>query len=461
MSRALANSGDRSADRPVAPRGRTLLELARMRWAFFGAELVVLALAKFGLKADYAMWPILVLLGLGLASSVGLSVRARRQAQLSQAFVAGVLVFDTALLTGVLLVSGGAMNPFTVFYLVEVVVAAFVLDTKGLVALVLFTSAGFGSLFWLTPEAEMHRMHRGGGFSAHLQGMWVSYALAALFVGFIVARLARDLARRTRELRELEIVAARAEKLASLSTLAAGAAHELGTPLGTIAVVARELEHAAERGIVRVEDVLHDARLLRGQAERCRTILSRMAAKAGDPAGEAPRWVVPSEIARDLVGALSDLPKERLTVDVSGEARVRVPVETLVEVLSNLVHNAADALDARPSETREPREPLIEVVLVSTPGKLRCEVRDRGLGMDESVMARLGEPFFTTKPVGRGLGLGVFLVRSFVERCGGTLDIRSRPTEGTHVVLELPSVSAESSESTAASPAAPKPVEAP
>jgi two-component system sensor histidine kinase RegB len=429
-----------------------------MRWAFLGAELVVLTLAKFGLKADYALWPILVLLGLGLASNVGLSVRARRHTEFSQTFVAGVLVFDTALLTGVLLVSGGAMNPFTVFYLVEVVVAAFVLDTKGLVALVLFTSAGFGSLFWLTPEAEMHRMHRGGGFSAHLQGMWVSYALAALFVGFIVARLARDLARRTRELRELEIVAARAEKLASLSTLAAGAAHELGTPLGTIAVVARELEHAAERGAVRTEDVLHDARLLRGQAERCRTILSRMAAKAGDPAGEAPRWVAPSEIARDLVSVLSDVPRERLALEVSGVARVRVPLETLVEVLSNLVHNAADALDAGPSEARELP---IELVLTSTPGKLRCEIRDRGLGMNEDVLARLGEPFFTTKPVGRGLGLGVFLVRSFVDRCGGTLDIRSRPAEGTTVVLELPSAIAEVSESSASPTGAPKPVEVP
>jgi two-component system sensor histidine kinase RegB len=448
-------SGEQAAGRLDAPRGRTLLELTRMRWAFFGAELVVLALAKLGLKADYALWPILVLLGLGLASNVGLSVRARGHTAFSQAFVAAVLVFDTALLTGVLLVSGGAMNPFTVFYLVEVVVAAFVLDTKGLVALVLFTSAGFGSLFWLTPEAEMHRMHRGGGFSAHLQGMWVSYALAALFVGFIVARLARDLALRTRELRELEIVAARAEKLASLSTLAAGAAHELGTPLGTIAVVARELEHAAERGTIRVEDVLHDARLLRGQAERCRTILSRMAAKAGDPAGEAPRWVAPSEIARDLMVVLSDLPRERLALDVSGEARVRVPVETLVEVLSNLVHNAADALDALPSEERE--QP-IEVVLTSAPGKLRCEVRDRGLGMDEGILARLGEPFFTTKPVGRGLGLGVFLVRSFVERGGGTLDVRSRPAEGTTVILDLPSPPFEGSDSKSAS-AAKKPLE--
>src|SRR5690606_7886748 len=125
-------------------------------------------------------------------------------------------------------------NPFTVFYLVHVALAALLLDTKGALLLSLFTSACFASLFLLGGH-DAHA-HHGADFSSHLQGMWVSYTLAACFVGYFVAKMTRALQRRERELSELGQIAARAEKLASLSTLAAGAAHELGSPLGTIAI---------------------------------------------------------------------------------------------------------------------------------------------------------------------------------------------------------------------------------
>ncbi|WP_394842697.1 ATP-binding protein [Pendulispora brunnea] len=425
--------------------------LVRLRWGAVGLQTVLVLVARLALGLTFSLTVIVPLLVVTAATNAALVLWLRKGGRSSQRILAAVLVFDTLVLTAMLHASGGAANPFSVFYLVQVALAALLLEANGTWLVAMVTSIGFGTLFAglvfpgvaPAPPEHVHHAHMdmsGSSFSVHLQGMWAAYTLAALFVGYFVTRLARALERQRRDLLALQEVAAKAEKLASLSTLAAGAAHELGTPLATIAVVAKELERASERagGDVKLDpkSIADDARLLRAEAERCRTILAQMGAHAGENQGEAPRAVPANRIAEDVLAALDEGRSKRVAVHASDAAlTVMAPPRALVQVLLNVVRNGLDASDDVPPPRRQVR---LELTPSRAGAFVDFEVTDEGSGIPPELVVRLGEPFLTTKAPGRGLGLGLFLVRAFVERTGGRLDIASRVGEGTKVTLSVP-----------------------
>ncbi len=427
--RASHTISSRAAPRAVASAPSLgLAWLVRLRWGAGLCQLGVLALGSVWLGAPAELGWIVALIALTFSTNAALLWKIRSVEPSHPLLLAGVLVVDTGILTGLLLLSGGPANPFSVFYLVHVALAALLLDTRGSLLLSAITSAGFASLFLLSGDGDPHA-HHGSDFSAHLQGMWISYTLAAGFVGYFVAKVARALERRERELSELQRIAARAEKLASLSTLAAGAAHELGTPLGTIAIVSGELERAAGRPLD--SDALRDdARLLREQAERCRAILDRLAADAGESRAEREARLPASEILRRLEGELGSAERALHIQEPSPLLHVTAPPRALVHALANLVRNGLDATGgAGPVELR-----------VEGAGDRMCfHVRNPGPGIPPEQLERLGEPFFTTKAPGHGMGLGLFLVRALADHCGGSLEVESRPGVGSTFTLSLPS----------------------
>lgn len=406
--------------------------LVRLRWVAAGCQLAVLAAAMAWFSPPEAPGAVAALIGLTVGTNSGLAIWLQRGHRSSPWLLAAVLLLDVGVLTWLMLLSGGPSNPFTVFYLVHVALAALLLNTKGALLLSLVTSACFASLFVFT-EVDPHA-HHGSDFSSHLQGMWISYTLAAGFVGYFVAKVARSLQRREQELAALEQVAARAEKLASLSTLSAGAAHELGTPLGTIAIVAKELERASE-GSLDPEVIRDDARLLRAEAERCRRILDRMASDAGQSPGERPLPVAAAEI---LLGLRAELGDEASSLvawsEPSPDARVLAPPRTLVQALANLVRNGVDASHGAIDDGA----PVVRVEVGKGSRGIQFVVTDRGEGIPPADLARLGEPFFSTKAPGKGLGLGLFLVRALADRCGGALEVESRPGRGSTFQLTMP-----------------------
>jgi two-component system sensor histidine kinase RegB len=295
------------------------------------------------------------------------------------------------------------------------------------------TSLSFGSLFVLPAHAiDPHAMHMHHGASTlHLQGMWLAYTLAAGFVVHFVSRVASALSAREHELFELQRSAVRHARLAALSTLAAGAAHELGTPLATIALVAKELEHGLERAGP-LATWVGDARLIRQEVERCREILQQMAARAGEGTGEMLRQVSVLGVQQRLLEALGS-DAAQVSFEQQGElSELVAPPTLLVQVLTNLVRNAFDAH----SDAAE-RAP-VRVVMCVEAERAAFEVLDRGAGIPAQDSERVGEPFFTTKAPGRGLGLGVFLARTFAERMGGALTLATRPGGGTVARLTLP-----------------------
>jgi two-component system sensor histidine kinase RegB len=420
-----------------ADRGRLNLSwLVQLHWwAILGqVAIVVAAAASTGIGLPYPA--LLGLLALEVGGNVALGLWARR-GPVTDRGIAAVMVIDAAVLTVLLDLTGGASNPFSTLYLVNVALAAVLLPPRLAWLLMAASLAGFGSLFVheaaTSPSHHVHLMMSPAQLmGAHLKGMWISFALAAIFIVFFGQRVSRALAARERELQEARALGLRREKLASLATLAAGAAHELSTPLSTIAVVAKELER--ELAAAGTAGVRKDLQLVREQVARCREILDRMAANAGENAGEALAPIVASAWAE---AALEAFPfRERVDVVAEGaaaRARVVGPPRALAETLRGLLKNAVQA---------SPAGERVTLRLELASGTVRVAVTDRGPGMTPDVLDRVGEPFFTTKVPGEGMGLGLFLTRALAEQLGGTFQLTSRPGLGTEACFELPALDA-------------------
>ncbi len=362
------------------------------------------------------------------ASNLALDLWSRRRRDPQQSVLGGVFVLDTLLLTALLYFSGGPANPFSVFYLVHVTIAAVALGMRWAALVVVLSALSYATLFFehVNVPAMEHAHHSGTAVSVHLQGMWFALTIAASLIAYFVTRVSGALRAREVELLRTQRLAARNEKLASLSTLAAGAAHELGTPLGTIAIAAKELERSIHSA---PDEAVADARLIRDELERCRAIVSRMSASAGQSIGELPAPTTTGAVLaalRDRMGDTALAGVDLQLEDVAFDA----PIQGLVQVLSNLVQNALHA-------TPDGGTP---VVLMSdvVGGRLRFTVIDRGHGVARADLDRVGEPVFTTKPPGQGMGLGLFLARAFADRYGGQLVFSSEEGRGSRVTLELP-----------------------
>jgi two-component system sensor histidine kinase RegB len=333
------------------------------------------------------------------------------------------LALDTVCLTALLGLTGGPANPFSLLYLVQIALSAVVLSKAWTWALGVLSVGCFGFLFWAhAPLDAFEGHHTMQGFSTHLVGMWVAFVAAALLITIFIGKVSQALREREQEVLRLQNQLARHERLASIVTLAAGAAHELGTPLATIAVASRELEVSKD------SDVAEDARLIRSEVERCSRILQQMSARGAELPGEAP---VPIELAEFLEEVRQGFPpaaQEHLRTTASGEG-VTLPVEAARQALNALVKNALDA-----SAGGQP----VSLSAERIGGAVTFTVTDSGCGMSPATLNRIAEPFFTTKAPGSGMGLGTFLARVFAERLGGTLTFESETGKGTRAVLELP-----------------------
>jgi two-component system, sensor histidine kinase RegB len=424
-----------------SPAAITLAWLIRLRWGAVLGQSVTIGAAAFGLGLDLPFGPLAALV---LATAVSNLVLARWSARAAEATArwapGAVLAADTLVLTALLYFSGGPSNPFSVLYLVHVTLAALVLGIRWAGAMVALSALSYAALFFRhlpVPELAHEHAHaqhaqhaQTSTFSVHLQGMWIAFTVTATLIAYFVTRLAEALRAREAELASAQRIAARNEKLASLTTLAAGAAHELGTPLGTIAIASKELERSIARA---PEDALEDARLIRSEVERCRTIVRRMAAEAGEAVGEIPEPTTSTHVLAQLTARLEGLGITRVDVAAPPEASLVCPVEGLVQVLISLVQNALHA--SRESEAR------VTVRAESTETAVRFVVEDRGTGIPAELLSRLGEPFLTTKEPGEGMGLGLFLANAFAGRCSGSLVLSSEKGAGTRATLELPRAS--------------------
>jgi two-component system sensor histidine kinase RegB len=414
----------------IETRAINLRWLLRLRWGAVLGQSVIIVLVDRVMGLDLPLAALFALVALELGSNAACLVWAARRRSLPEWLLGAVMAFDVVLLTALLQLSGGSFNPFNFLYLVHIALAAVVLPARWTWGLTALSLLCFASLF-VAPFAQAlgaSHLDHGDLMNIHLQGMWVAFAVAALFIVYFVQRIRRALADREAELARERERAARTERFAALATLAAGAAHELATPLSTIALAAGEMESALEKGdSVSLGD---DVRLIAAQVQRCRAILDQMSADAGDAPGEAPEPVAVRRLVRDALAALRHPHHIELDVDPSVEGRVvDVPPRATAQALRGLLDNACDASSAEAS---------VAMRVASEHGECRIEVRDQGAGMPSEVLARAGEPFFTTKEPGKGMGLGLFLAHALADRLGGRLELDSTPGRGTVARLVLP-----------------------
>lgn len=412
--------------------------LARLRWARGGVDAAIVLVALALPALDFPLNHLAPLLAATGALNIAVAVRLSRRREPHALLSTLDLLLQPVLLTELLELTGGPFNPFAVVYVVPIALAALTLGNARGVAVALASVGGYTLLaYWhLTEQVPGH--HRLNDFPTHLFTLWLSVALIAELAAFFLVQASNALARREEQLAVMRQQATRAERLMSLTTLAAGAAHELSTPLGTIALAARELEHAATaRGTV--PDLADDARLIRTEVDRCRAILDQMSGRAGGSAVDEPEPVTIDAVMADVLGRLAPDAASRVRLDIPAALPPLVlPRSGLTQAVLSLVTNALDASSARPDAA--------VVVRVSAAGdEVVISVVDQGPGMSADLLSRAGEPFFTTKDAGRGLGLGLFLARVFAERLGGRLLLES--DQGTTATLVVPTRAAEASPS--------------
>jgi two-component system, sensor histidine kinase RegB len=343
-----------------------------------------------------------------------------------QRLIAGIFVLDSLSLTAVLMMTGGPNNPFSLLYLVQITLSATILTRKQTWGLGALSTSCFGALFlWYRPIADLEMHHRGDGINLHLTGMWVGFAVASFLVAMFSGKISELLRDREESLLRMQEELARKDRLASLATLAAGAAHELNTPLGTIAIASKELERYATQ-TMRDSVVADDSRLIRTEVDRCREILQRMSASGVEPAGEAISPVTARILAH---AALSRFPGVSLEAGLEADGALVVPCYAVEQALEALLKNALDASG---------RAEDVTLAVRAKDGAIEFVIADKGSGMSDETLRHAGEPFFTTKEVGKGMGLGIFLVRTLAERLKGRFTLESASGQGTRATLSLP-----------------------
>lgn len=374
-------------------------------------QIVIIAWVRYALDVPLPVEAMAAVVGAQVAFNVLTAWRLARPWPVTHKEFFAQLLVDVAALTALVYLSGGGANPFVSFYLVPLIIAATALPRAYTWAMAVITAACYSLLMvYFVP-------HHDGGFGLHLLGMWLNFILSAALIAFVIVRMAATLRERDRMLSEFREESLRNEKIVALGALAAGAAHELSTPLTTMAVIAEDMEKEC------APEFAHDVKCLRDQIAVCKRSLTRLLAHAHPEAALS----LESFFKETLEQWRLIRPTVPLTARWAGTAPHVIAENTLGQSLMNLLNNAADA---SPSG--------VELEGSWDDHQLTIEIRDHGPGITSEVAKRAGEPFFTTKVPGQGFGLGLFLANATVERLGGTVRLFNHAAGGACTQITLP-----------------------
>lgn len=410
-------SGDSASS--TGPSRQNLLRLWLIRSILLVALIVALAvLREFTayLLPWTSLWVLLLLLAL---LNVALLYRLwlRRPVGEQEFFVN--LLLDIVFLTGVLYLTGGAANPLVSYYLIPLIVSAALLQSRYTWVLAGLAVACYTLLFFYHQPFELFAMGGHAGMSAHMTGMWINFVFSALLIAWFVARMSRSMREQQSAAARIREQALRDERIVGVAGIAAGAAHELRTPLATMTVLVDELneEHA---------ELAEDLGLLQQQLQRCESILGELvdsATHARDRRESSLAKLV-EELVHNWRIARPEVPLQ-LSVDESA-AHIRIEyTQGLNHALLNFLHNAADASPEH-----------VSLRALQEEGRALIVIEDRGAGIPADIAEALGRRFVSRKD--GGLGLGVLLGSATIERLDGEVTLHDREGGGTRWEVRLP-----------------------
>jgi two-component system sensor histidine kinase RegB len=404
-----------------------LRRLVALRGIAVAAQLVTLAVVWQILKLELDWQPMLLTIAALAFINLFSWLRLRGTSPVSNPELFAQLSVDVIALTILLYYGGGSTNPFISLYLLPLVIAAATLPGRYTWGMAALTAACYSLLMvYYIPLPHIHQ-HGDDAFNIHVMGMWLGFVISAVVVAYFVVQMAQAVRSRDEMLVRVREEILRNERIVALGTQAAGAAHEMGTPLSTMAVVIGELQHDMVDNHPALRDSLT---ILDEQVRGCKRILDKIMANAQDSGASQPRSVV--ELMTEMLDEWQLLrPTAQYRYHSNGvqlAPRINVDV-TLRAALLNLLNNAADA---------SPQAIEIRTRWDST--RFTLEILDQGEGLSGEAALKAGSAFFTTKKEGRGLGL--FLANATIERMGGTVRLFNREEGGATTELTLPIIGA-------------------
>lgn len=422
------NSGMTSTILSSLPGHSQLRRLIVLRNMAIVAQLLTLAAVWKILELELNWRPMLLTIA-ALAVVNFLSwLHLRSVKPVSNAELFSQLCVDVLGLTVLLYYSGGSTNPFVSIYLLPLVIVAATLPSSYTWGMAALTSVCYSVLMvYYVPLPHNHQHDGDSAFNAHVVGMWLGFVFSTVVVAYFVVRMAQAVRSRDEALVRVREDILRNERIVALGIQAAGAAHELGTPLSTMAVVIGELQHeaAAQPGWRDSLGILND------QVHACKRILDKILANVqiGDVASLQP-------VDRLMAEVLDEWQLLRPTVqyqyhnDGVQPAPLVSADTTLFAALMNLLNNAADA--APPGAVPQP----IEILSRWNEANFTLEIHDHGIGLSEEAELKAGSAFFTTKEKGHGLGL--LLANATIERLGGSVRLFNGEQGGATTEIILP-----------------------
>ncbi|WP_186397402.1 ActS/PrrB/RegB family redox-sensitive histidine kinase [Stappia sp. TSB10GB4] len=428
-------------DRPElgSPHRRLKLDtLVRLRWLAIGGQTAALVVVHFYLAYPLPLSLCAALVAASAWLNIFLKVRSPQSQRLSERSAALQLAYDLMQLGGLLYLTGGLGNPFAFLLLAPVMVSAAGLSARntiylGLLAAAIATLIAAVHLPLPWPEGQTFRLP-----PVYAIGVWIALVCSLTFMSIYAFRVAEEARQLSDALMASELVLAREQHLHALDGLAAAAAHELGTPLATVYLSAKELARdlANERDFPSPEMLREEMALILSQAERCREILSKLSSLSDDRdqhfRGEKLSHVL------DQVAEPARAAGARIRIDVQGEGGEPVAHRNpaIHYGLGNLLENAVDFADS-----------TVTVTARWSDSQVLLEIADDGHGFTPDVMSRLGEPYVTARgardgrpgqgQTGGGLGLGFFIAKTLLERTGAELRLRNRPPPEHGAVVRI------------------------
>lgn len=406
---------------------KNMYQLIQLRWIAVLGQIATICVVHFGFGIRLPLQYMLAALAGLIVFNAASLLRLRIPASVTNGELFVALLVDVGILTAQLYLSGGATNPFVFLYLLQVALGAVLLKPWSSVVMVAITTACFMGLAILgKPLAALPPDHDQGLLSPYIQGMLLCFALNASLLVIFITRTSRNLRARDARLADLRQRAAEEEHIVRMGLLASGAAHELGTPLATLAVILGDWKHMPSFTVD--PEILQELIEMESQVVRCKSIVTGILLSAGEARGESPVETTVRTFLDDVVEEWrTTRPAAKFVYQNRfGQDQRIVSDSALKQMICNVLDNALEASPAWVGLTAVRRGETLELTIM-----------DAGPGFPPEMLLKLGKPYQSSK--GRpGGGLGLFLVVNVARTLGGSVNARNRPEGGAIVTLSLP-----------------------